>query len=155
MKRLHATALIAPCGMNCGICMAYLREKDHCPGCRGEASQKPVSCVRCKILNCGLIRTGTAKFCLERDEKPCQRLKNLDKRYRSKYGMSMLENLAAIRRSGIRQFTADEKKKWTCRKCGGTVNVHRAVCYGCGEAAGDASSRKHAPGQRQTRRSSE
>ena len=26
--------LIAPCGMNCNICMAYLREKNKCPGCR-------------------------------------------------------------------------------------------------------------------------
>jgi hypothetical protein len=23
--------LIAPCGMNCGICLAYLRETSHCP----------------------------------------------------------------------------------------------------------------------------
>ena len=27
--------LIAPCGMNCGICKYYYREKDKCPGCRG------------------------------------------------------------------------------------------------------------------------
>ena len=26
--------LIAPCGMNCGICYGYLREKNKCPGCR-------------------------------------------------------------------------------------------------------------------------
>lgn len=135
MKHLRATALIAPCGMNCGICMAYLREKDHCPGCRGETSQKPVSCVRCRILNCDLIRTGAARFCLERDEKPCQRLKDLDKRYRTKYGMSMLENLANIRKHGIRKFTANEKRRWACRKCGGTINVHRAVCSECGEGA--------------------
>ncbi len=27
-------SLIAPCGMNCGICLAYLRTKNVCPGCR-------------------------------------------------------------------------------------------------------------------------
>ncbi|MDD5456566.1 MAG: hypothetical protein PHV30_05985 [Candidatus Margulisbacteria bacterium] len=26
-------ALIAPCGMNCAICLGYLREKNKCPGC--------------------------------------------------------------------------------------------------------------------------
>jgi hypothetical protein len=30
-NKLH---LVAPCGMNCGICRAYLREKNKCPGCR-------------------------------------------------------------------------------------------------------------------------
>ncbi|MBN2201676.1 DUF3795 domain-containing protein [bacterium] len=153
MKRLNATALIAPCGMNCGICMAYLREKDHCPGCRAEPAFKPASCVRCRILNCDLIRTGRARFCLERDDKPCQRLKDLDKRYRTKYNMSMLENLAAIRRSGIRKFAAEEKRRWTCRKCGGTINVHRAVCSECGEGAEKPSSTRSTQTQRQRRRS--
>ena len=26
--------LIAPCGMDCGLCMGYLREKNTCGGCR-------------------------------------------------------------------------------------------------------------------------
>jgi hypothetical protein len=122
--------------MNCGICMAFLRVKDHCPGCRGEASLKPVSCVRCGILNCEIIRSGGAKFCLTMDDKPCSRLKALDKRYRSKYRMSMLENLANIRAWGIRRFVAEEKRRWTCPDCGGTINVHRAVCSACGRKHG-------------------
>ncbi|MFZ3074083.1 MAG: hypothetical protein WA093_03070 [Minisyncoccales bacterium] len=42
--------LIAPCGMNCALCMAYLREKNHCPGCGGEAIG---ACQKCTIKNCG------------------------------------------------------------------------------------------------------
>jgi uncharacterized radical SAM superfamily Fe-S cluster-containing enzyme len=34
MKALENISLIAPCGMNCSICSAYLREKNKCPGCR-------------------------------------------------------------------------------------------------------------------------
>jgi hypothetical protein len=34
MSPVDENALIAPCGMNCGVCMAYLREKNKCPGCR-------------------------------------------------------------------------------------------------------------------------
>jgi len=26
--------LIAPCGMNCGACIAFMRDKNNCPGCR-------------------------------------------------------------------------------------------------------------------------
>jgi hypothetical protein len=128
--------------MNCGICMAFLRDKNRCPGCRAEDAPQTAARVRCAIFNCDLIRTGGAKFCLIRDESPCRRLKALDRRYRSRYRMSMIENLAAIRAGGIRRFAADEKRRWTCPDCGGTINVHRAVCSACG--------RKHGPRNRKT-----
>jgi hypothetical protein len=106
------------------------------PRVPGGTRIKPVSCVRCRILSCELIREGGAKFCLNRDQTPCKRLKDLDKRYRTKYNMSMLENLAAIRRFGIREFTSDEKRRWTCPDCGGTIIVHRARCSLCGRTHG-------------------
>ena len=59
-------------------------------------------------------------------------MKQLDKRYRNRYGMSMLENLAYIEKHGIRKFVKKEKKRWSCKKCGGTINVHRWACYNCG-----------------------
>lgn len=122
--------LIAPCGMNCGICMAYLREKNHCPGCRFFNSKEPVSIARCIIKNCETIKK--TKFCFKCEKYPCARLKNLDKRYRTKYGMSMIENLENIIRLGIREFVKDERVRWTCPKCGGTINVHRWKCFDCG-----------------------
>ncbi len=33
VKNPFKTTLIAPYGMNCAICMAFLREKNHCNGC--------------------------------------------------------------------------------------------------------------------------
>ena len=75
-------SLIAPCGMNCGICKYYLWEKKKCPGCRGNDTDKPPYCVRCKIKNCETIAEGRSKFCFE-CEKTCARLKQLDKRYRT------------------------------------------------------------------------
>jgi hypothetical protein len=44
----------------------------------------------------------------------------LDTRYRKNYRMSMIENLNAIKISGIRNFIKTEKNRWTCSKCGGT-----------------------------------
>jgi|GEM_PF-1770110 hypothetical protein len=28
--------MIAPCGMNCGSCLGYMRTEIHCPGCRSD-----------------------------------------------------------------------------------------------------------------------
>ena len=127
------STLIAPCGMNCGICMAFLREKNHCDGYRGDDAQKPKYCIQCKIVNCENIKSGKLKYCSKKCANfPCERLKSLDKRYRTKYKMSMLENLENIEILGVRKFVRTEKSRWKCRNCGGTINVHRGICAKCG-----------------------
>ncbi len=126
-------SLIAPCGMNCGICMAYLREKNKCPGCRGDDADKPVTRVICKIKTCEAIQKGKAKYCLKCEQFPCGNLEQLDIRYRTKYGMSMIENLENIKELGIRRFVRNEKVRWACPECGGTICVHKGYCYSCGE----------------------
>jgi hypothetical protein len=124
--------LIAPCGMNCGICMAFLREKSKCPGCRVDDRNKPVTRTNCKIKNCDNFRKGTAKYCFECKKAPCDRLEHLDRRYRRNYGMSMIDNLEDIKKSGIRRFIAKERERWACSECPGTVCVHNRKCYDCG-----------------------
>jgi hypothetical protein len=127
------TDLIAPCGMNCGICMAYLREKNKCPGCREIYINEPISRSGCKIKNCDYIAKKKNKFCIGCKSLPCKRMKNLDKRYRTRYNMSMLENLDNIKKLGIRQFVKNEKIRWKCPHCGGTICVHRWYCFTCGK----------------------
>ena len=125
--------LIAPCGMNCGICLAYLREKRRCAGCRIEDTNEFVTRVKCIIKNCEVIKTNKSGFCFECAEYPCKRLRKLDKRYRTKYSMSMLDNLESIKDIGLIAFVEKEKARWRCSKCGGTICVHRGYCYSCGE----------------------
>ena len=60
-------------------------------------------------------------------------MKQLEKRYRTRYGMSMLENLDAIRQNGIRAFIRAERERWTCPACGGTIDVHHGRCSECGK----------------------
>jgi hypothetical protein len=133
MGSLNKSSLIAPCGMNCGICMAYLRENNRCPGCRGVDTNKSISCVRCKIKNCRIFKKNGSKYCFECDDFPCDRLKHLDKRYRTKYTMSMIENLLYIRDYGIRKFIKNEDVRWACSKCKGTICVHKGHCIDCGK----------------------
>lgn len=132
---LTGTQLIAPCGMNCGVCLAYLRDKRKCPGCRGEDTNKSASCIKCIIRNCEMIKLSKSKFCFECENYPCKRLKQLDKRYRTKYTMSMIENLESIKGIGLSAFIENEKKRWHCIKCGGVICVHRGYCLHCGVIA--------------------
>lgn len=133
MESSNKSHLVAPCGMNCGVCYAYLREKNKCPGCRQFNAKEPVSIARCKIKNCEAIQKGELKFCFECDNFPCKSLKNLDKRYRTKYNMSMTRNLEYIKNFGINKFLENEDVRWTCSECGGTICVHKGYCYSCGK----------------------
>ena len=64
--------LIAPCGINCGICKYYYREKNQCPGCRGPNENKSKSCIECIIVNCEEIKKSKSKLCYE-----CSKIVNL------------------------------------------------------------------------------
>ncbi len=125
------TTLIAPCGMNCRLCRAYIREKNACPGCRGDDSVKSKTRVTCRIKNCEKMVQGRVRYCFSCDSFPCARLIHLDKRYRTKYGMSMIDNLENIKKFGLRHFIKNEQKRWTCPKCGELICVHMPQCISC------------------------
>jgi hypothetical protein len=126
------SSLIAPCGMNCSVCMAFLREKNKCTGCRGSDLNKPKTRVNCKIKNCDSLKRNNSKFCYECNKFPCEVLAHLDKRYQSNYHMSMIENLKNIQQIGLDDFLKNEQARWTCSNCGGTIFVHTARCSDCG-----------------------
>ena len=122
-------SLIAPCGMNCALCYAYQRNKKHCDGCRSDNIPFEY-CRRCAIKSCKTrLENGWTDCSL--CERPCQRLKQLDKRYRTKYGMSMLANLQNIRVEGMDSFLKGQADTWTCPDCGGLICVHRGRCMKC------------------------
>jgi hypothetical protein len=128
--------LIAPCGMNCGLCMGYLRDKNTCTGCRMGDEGKAKSCLACTIRNCETPRSNTSGFCFECEAFPCARLRRLDARYRAKYRMSMLENLASVRDLGIEAFVESERNRWACPACGAMQCVHTDACIYCGHEWG-------------------
>lgn len=124
--------LIATCGMNCGLCIGYLREKRPCGGCfQKDDRNKPNACRSCAIVNCESLMRTESGFCYDCDKFPCQRLKQLDKRYRTKYKMSMIDNLNFIRDNGMGRFLENEQNRWTCDICGSGISVHRDYCLNC------------------------
>lgn len=135
-KNTIPTDLIAPCGMNCRLCWGYLREKNTCPGCLRidqRECQKSKHRTSCIIRDCEHFKAGGNRYCSDKCEKyPCYRLKQLDKRYRTKYGMSMIDNLNMISEHGIRHFIQKEKEKWACPGCNELLSVHKPACTNCG-----------------------
>ncbi len=129
LRRLGGTRLIAPCGMNCGLCVGFQRSSNRCPGCRVADAGKPKTRTGCRIKACAAERGGSCAGC---PELPCALMRHLDRRYRSKYGMSMVANLRRIEAVGRRQFMKEEAVKWACTGCGATICVHRPACLACG-----------------------
>ena len=115
--------LIAPCGMNCGLCLIHLRDKNKCPGC---SSGRKVNgrCIKCGIKLC---KDRHGRYCFDCDKFPCERLMRLDKRYKERYGMSEIENLKTIKEKGMKAFLAGEEKKWV--NSDGTFCVHDKKRY--------------------------
>ena len=50
--------MIAPCGLNCAVCSEALREDSPCVGCRNEGRKGEYCANLCKIVNCGIRKTG-------------------------------------------------------------------------------------------------
>jgi hypothetical protein len=132
-----APGLIAPCGMNCGICISYFgytmggkRRKMACRGCQVRKS-------RCAFLqkHCSRLARKEVGYCYECPDFPCERLRRLDRVYRKRFGMSMIENLRHIQGQGIDKFLENERERWRCPSCGSIVCVHNRVCYACNVGA--------------------
>lgn len=128
--------LVSPCGMNCGLCRAYIAYTHGIPRVRGKVNY----CAGCfpRAKNC-YIKRGCKKLskhhlqsCSECDTMPCEKLAHLDKRYRERYGMSMIENLKLIKAKGMAEFLKNQAEKYTCPNCGDVVCVHDSKCLVCG-----------------------
>ena len=135
-KGMFTPELIAPCGMNCGLCRAYIAYSRGIPRKRGKVTH----CAGClpRGKNC-FIKRGCSKlskhqiqFCYECDAMPCKNLDRLDRRYRERYGMSMVENLKMLKAKGMDEFLKNQTEKHCCPSCGDVVCVHDGKCYSCG-----------------------
>ena len=125
--------LIAPCGMNCAICVTYFgytlngkRRKVPCVGCRSRNRD-------CAFLkkHCDLLATRKVEYCYECDEYPCERLERLDRGYKKRYHISMIDNLNFIQQHGMKSFLKQQTTTYQCPECGETTCVHTGRCYAC------------------------
>lgn len=125
--------LIASCGMNCRICIGYFgytmsdkKRKMKCIGCK----PRDKSCAFLKKY-CEKLTKKEVNYCYECSDFPCSHLEKIDRGYRERYNMSMIENLKHIRDYGINDFLKQQEKKYKCPECGGVICVHNGKCYSC------------------------
>ena len=128
--------MIAPCGLDCNICLQALIEKDPCPGCNGADEGKPEFCSkRCGIILCRKRRENGYQYCDECPDYPCVDVMEKENRYTTKYPHreSPLENLKMIREQGMEAFLEQQRRLWICPNCGNAFSVHDSYCPHCGK----------------------
>jgi len=128
--------LIAPCGMNCAVCSAYLALRNdvkskevrmpYCAGCRPRDK-------KCAFLKkrCNLLLNNKVRFCYECEDFPCKYLERIDARYRNNYRISLIGNLNFIKNGTLSEFLKKEDEKWKCPQCGGVICCHNGLCFSC------------------------
>ena len=130
--------LVAPCGMNCAVCRAYLAYSRGVPKKRGDVTH----CSGCipRGKNC-FIKRGCPKlsrkevrFCYECKDLPCEGVNRVDKRYKARYGVSIVGNLREIEENGVEAFLKKQEAKFKCPACGDVVSIHDGKCYACARA---------------------
>lgn len=124
-------SLIAPCGINCITCYAYQRSKNRCVGCLSADGNKPRHCIVCKIRNCAHHESAASASCKDCEIFPCKRLKQLDKRYRTKYHSSLIQNLKDLNAIGATQYLQREEERCRCMVCGEIICIHSKECQFC------------------------
>jgi len=128
---------LAPCGINCGTCRAYLRDRNRCSGCMSVNGSNISHCITCSIKNCEFLKKTDSNFCSQCNHFPCRKIKNIDKRYLTKYKTGLIQNLRIIKERGVETYLIDEVKRWTCASCGAVLSVHKDSCIKCGEKYSD------------------
>lgn len=125
------TELFAPCGMNCLVCYKHCYHKKPCAGCLNGDGEKPEHCRVCKVKD--RVKSRDLTYCYECSDFPCKWMKNLEKSYRKRYGVSLVENSGYVQKHGLEQFMEVQKEWYTCPKCGGIISLHDRECSECRE----------------------
>jgi hypothetical protein len=122
--------LVAPCGIDCGVCEMHLagsrpelmealvakgvpREKLPCRGCRNIEGNCPVIAGRCSTFDCA--EGQGVEFCFQCAEFPCSRLNPASDRAEVLPHNMKVFNLCTIRRDGLAGFlraSADLKRRY-------------------------------------------
>jgi len=121
------TKLIAPCGMNCSICIGFFgytmsgkKRKKKCIGCNPSGK----SCAHLKKY-CNKLTEKEIEYCYECNDFPCKQIQKLDDKYRKRFDYSMIDNLRYIKENGMEKFLQKQEEKYKCPKCGGIICVHK------------------------------
>lgn len=132
---LFTKEMIAPCGLDCSVCIARLEYNPPCPGCWSDGEGKPEHCARlCEIAFCEHRKDLEDGYCDKCEHYPCTHILRMEEKYQNEYPLkeSLMGNLSEMRRLGMDEFLRNENAKWRCSHCGGVLCVHTGKCIDCG-----------------------
>lgn len=124
--------MIAPCGVNCLACSAYLDSNKPCHGCRAPIEQiTRRSCRNCIKKKCAFERG--LRWCFECSRFPCARIKSLGQRYRQNYDVDLIQNSSDAKQD-MDSFLYAQRECFACKSCGGVIDQHHRRCSECGKS---------------------
>ena len=140
--------LVAPCGLYCGACSAYLAAREgneqrfaagsgskkpatgsmQCDGCLG-GGQLAAHASQCAIRECAIAKSKTRR-CSECPDFPCDRITNFNNSGFLHHS-EVLDNLRKLQAMGIKDWTNHEIDRWRCSKCPTMLSWYDAECPSC------------------------
>lgn len=94
----HYSDRVPACGVFCGGCPAYIRDKRPCPG----AGKNIARCESCTTFHLCCEEKGIT-HCYQCLDFPCRRFKDFSKRW-LKYGQNFIENQELLKDVGEVEF---------------------------------------------------
>ena len=83
-----------PCGVYCGDCPHYTREKNPCPGADIRCAER-----RCKSFFTCCVEKKGLDYCFECHSYPCRRFKQFNDTWK-KYGQDLMANQELLKNEG-------------------------------------------------------
>ena len=134
--------LVAPCGLYCGACSAYLTTQEirvgtgkakagigmQCDGCLG-GGRTPAHVPKCAIRECSEAKTKSRR-CSECADFPCSRITDFNNDGMQHHS-EVLTNLRQLRTMGIKDWTKYEEDRWSCPKCRTKLSWYDVECPEC------------------------
>ena len=124
------------CGLYCGACPAQLKSINatkssdvKCLGCKSTTLGK--FCSKCEIRKCAIDKG--AESCALCEAYPCDKISAFTAEpYRKpRYGLRK-KNLETIAKDGLEKWKAQQKARWTCKKCNKRFGYADEKCPHCG-----------------------
>lgn len=99
-KLIYYNGRIPACGVFCGGCPVYTRDKKACPGAESNIQR----CENCKTFHL-CCKKRNIEHCYECSIFPCAKFKGFAGRW-LKYGQNLIENQYLLNELGIIRFRA-------------------------------------------------
>jgi hypothetical protein len=98
MTLKHYYGRVPACGVFCGGCPTYIRDKKPCPGAETNIER----CEKCTIFH-PCCEERKISHCHQCSDFPCAKFKRFTKSW-LKYGQNFIDNQKMIKELGIDQF---------------------------------------------------